>query len=122
MKAVAFIEITLIRLKARKQAISHLDSKRRFMTARVRWRAVAFIEITLIRLKARKQAISHQSSKRRFATARVRGMAVDFSEATFYPLLVKTSYKNILPSSILKISMRDCLYVRVQSSADSIFS
>ena len=92
------------------------------MTARVRWRAVAFIEITLIRLKARKQAISHQSSKRRLATARVRGMAVDFSETTFYPLLVKTSYKNILPSSILKISMRDCLYVRVQSSADSIFS
>ena len=95
---------------------------RRFTTARVRWRAVDFIEITLNRLKARKQAISHQSSKQRFATARVRGMAVDFSETTFYPLLVKTSYKNILPSSILKISMRDCLYVRVQSSADSIFS
>jgi hypothetical protein len=49
-------------------------------------------------------------------------MAVDFSETTFYPLLVKTSYKNVLPSSFLKISMRDCLYARVQSSAESIFS
>ena len=77
-------------------------------------KAVAFIEITLNRLKARKQAISHLDSKRRFMTARVRWRAVDFSETTFYPLLVKTSYKNILPSSILKISMRDCLYARVQ--------
>ena len=91
------------------------------MTARVRGRAVAFIEITINRLKARKQAISHQSSKRRFATGRVRGMAVDFSETTFYPLLVKTSYKNVLPSSILKIGIRDCLYASCSSSADSRF-
>ena len=80
LKAVAFIEITLSRLKARKQAISHLGSKRRFMTAGVKWRAVAFIEITLNRLKARKQAISHLSSERRFMTARVEKRAVDFIE------------------------------------------
>jgi hypothetical protein len=48
LRAVAFIEITLSRLKARKQAISHHSSKRRFATARVERRAVDFIEINFI--------------------------------------------------------------------------
>jgi hypothetical protein len=56
LRAVAFIKIYSILLKARKQAIGHLDSKRRFMAARMTWKAVAFIEITFKLLKARKQA------------------------------------------------------------------
>ena len=61
LKAVAFSEINLNRLKARKLAGSHLRSKRRFMTARVILKAVAFSEINLNRLKAGKAG--WQSSK-----------------------------------------------------------
>ena len=45
-KAVAINEITYNRLKARKRAVSHLDSIWYMMTARVMWRAVAIIEAT----------------------------------------------------------------------------
>ena len=86
LRAVAFIKIYSILLKARVQAISHLWSKRRFMTARVILRAVAFCEINTNPLNARKLASSHLWSKRRFMTARVILRAVASCEMTFYRL------------------------------------
>ena len=80
LKAVAFCEINSNPLNARKQASSHLWSKRGFMTARVILRAVAFWEINSNPLNARKQACSHLWSKRRFMTARVILRAVVFCE------------------------------------------
>lgn len=52
LSAVAFCKITSNPLNARKPALSHLWSKRRFMTARVILRAVASCEMTFYRLKA----------------------------------------------------------------------
>ena len=62
------------------QAISHLSSERRFVTARMERRAVDFREISFYRLKAGMQAFSHLSSERRIMTARVEKRAVDFIE------------------------------------------
>ena len=62
------------------QAISHLSSERRFVTARMERRAVDFREISFYRLKAGLQAFSHLSSERRIMTARVEKRAVDFIE------------------------------------------
>ena len=72
------------------QAISHLGSEWRFMTARMERRAVDFREISFYRLKASLQAFSHLSSERRIKTARVEKRAVDFREISFKLLLVKT--------------------------------
>ena len=65
------------------QAISHLGSERRFVTARVEKRAVDIGEINFYRLKARMQAFSHLSTERRFVTARVEKRAVDIGEIKF---------------------------------------
>jgi len=70
--------------------------------------AVALSEIFFYLLKARFMAGSHLWSMRRFMTARVVLMAVDIREITFCLLLVKISYKNVLPSPIIKNSMSDC--------------
>jgi hypothetical protein len=79
-----------------------------FMTAQGLLMAVDFIEIFFYLLKARLRAVSHLWSMRRFMTARVVLMAVDIREITFCLLLVKISYKNVLPSPIIKNSMSDC--------------
>jgi len=80
LRAVAFIKIYSILLPARMQAISHLGSKWRLMSARVVWRAVSFSEIGPILLKAKIPVGSHLGTKRRFMTARVVWRAVSFSE------------------------------------------
>ena len=81
--AVDFSEINVYRLKASLMAFSHLDSKRRFTTARVERRSVDFSEINVYRLKAGMLAFGHESSKWGSMTARVVQTAVDFRESTF---------------------------------------
>ena len=108
MRAVVLVEISSNLLKARMLAFGHLYSKRRFMTARVLWRAVANIEISPILLKARMLAFGHESSKRGSVTARVEKRAVAFAETNFCLLLIKNSYKNVLPSHNIKFRKIDC--------------
>ena len=62
------------------QAISHLGSKWRLMTARMVWRAVSFSEIGSILLKAKIPVGSHLGTKRRLMSARVVWRTVSFSE------------------------------------------
>ena len=107
-RAVDNIEISSILLKARMLAIGHESSNRGSMTAGVSWRAVAFIEITSNLLKARMLAIGHESSKRGSMTARVEKRAVAFAETNFCLLLIKNSYKNVLPSHNIKFRKIDC--------------
>ncbi len=106
--AVALSEIFFYLLKARFMAGSHLWHMRCFMTARVVLMAVDIREITFYLLTARLRAGSHLWHMRCFMTARVVLMAVDIREITFCLLLVKISYKNVLPSPIIKNSMSDC--------------
>ena len=68
------------------QAISHLGSKWRLMSARVVWRAVSFSEIGSNLLKAKIPVGSHLGTKRRLMTARVILRAVAGCEMTFYRL------------------------------------
>ena len=53
-------------------------------------------------------------SQRRFMTARMFLRAVDYSEITLCLLPIKISYKNILPSPIIKIRKRDCFKTMFQ--------
>ena len=71
------------------QAISHLGSKWRLMSARVVWRAVSFSEIGSNLLKAKIPVGSHLGTKRRRMTARGILMAVAGCEMTFYRLKVE---------------------------------
>ena len=63
--------------------------------------AVALSEIFFYLLKARMMAVSHLWPVRRFVTARVTKTAVSIRETTFYLLLVKISFKYVLPSTIV---------------------
>ena len=63
--------------------------------------AVDFSEIFFYLLKARLRAVSHLWPVRRFVTARVTKTAVSIRETTFYLLLVKISFKYVLPSTIV---------------------
>ena len=86
LRAVAFIKIYSILLPARMQAISHLGSKWRLMSARVVWRAVSFSEIGSNLLKAKIPVGSCLGTKRRLMTARMILRAVAGCEMTFYRL------------------------------------
>ena len=90
-------------------AISRLRPKRRIKTARVEKRAVATNENAQNQLKAGMMAISRHRSKRRIKTARVEKRAVAIRESTFCILLIKISFKYVLPSLIIKIRKCDCL-------------
>ena len=84
--------------------------------------AVALSEIFFYLLKARLSAVSHLWSVRHLMTARVVLMAVDIREIFFYLLQVKISYKNVLPSLLIKISISDCLQAIYFSSVGTSFS
>ena len=86
------------------------------MTARVCRHSVAKSKINTNQLKARKQVLSHQSLNRRMMTARMFLRAVDYSEITLCLLPLKISYKNVLPSSIIKIRKSDCFKTIFQVS------